>query len=746
MKHVILDNPMGQTTVSRLLKFLAASIPKEYLPSFKTGKALHKAVDQLQLSVDCKRHVISFDEISISLPANYCEDARTFYDSMEPIVYIRPLRKVIETTLQDRSLQNHFVYAFEEQKDSENNRIYSEAWSSGRCKELQEMLPAGATPLLLTMGSDSAVATKLGKNSFHPFHFDFANLNKDYRVILSNRSRKLVFYMPDIKRKSDSQSNSPPWFTTFKRAFFHAVLRLVLSDIEDWIKYGVHLESPDGRIRHFYPVLMHVNGDYPELCLLATTIAGKSAPMTCCFVPEDHLCDCGDPCGKHYDVKTTATMKTLIEQGNLLATKTARTKFFKSKGIVEYIQNAFYAFGDTFCIHRAITPDKLHVNESGVFAHHLWEFIKVIIEKEHTVIGKDLLDSRFRRLPTFPGVKTFKNGVTPHSCLTKDDYQSIMKSLLLCVEDLLDDNHLECLKTFIDLVMSISASSFTDSDLDAMQVQFEIFEEQVKCFLQNSPYAHMIRSLGAPDGYCTEAVEASHVSDVVKAYLATNRKNMEEQMIRFVARQDKMLLVCRIFGLNNSKERSMTGESHKLLKYLFQTSISQLNRAADLDLNGIQKKIASHVNVKDNKIKFYRTVKIVDHDEDGKETIQMIKGGKKDQEHCLYDVGMGNGIKGCRWRLGGVVAYFKVWSKESEASFALLQKYETLLPRMQNGTGLWIFEKPTPGSTVVIPLKKLGMRAWVVPYFQDGNEGASGRVYLNSYSDRYVWSQIPRSF
>ncbi|KAI9350196.1 hypothetical protein BDR26DRAFT_915141 [Obelidium mucronatum] len=305
-------------------------------------------------------------------------------------------------------------------------------------------------------------------------------------------------------------------------------------------------------------------------------------------------------------------MKTLIEQGNLLATKTAPTKFFKSKGIVEYIQ--------------------LHVNESGVFAHHLWEFIKVIIEKEHAVIGKDLLDS---------------------SCLTKDDFQSIMKSLLLCVEDLLDDNHLECLKTFIDLVMSISASSFTDLNLDAMQVQFEIFEEQVKSFLQNLPYAHMIRNLGSLDGYGTEAVEASHISDVVKAYLATNRKNKEEQG----------------------------------------------------DLNGIQKKIASH-------IKFYR---IVDYDEDRKETIQMIKGRKKEQEHCLYDVGMGNGIKGCRWRLGG------------------------------NGTGLWIFEKPTPGSTVVIPLKKPGMRAWVVPYFQDGHEGASGRVYLNSYSDRYVWSQIPRS-
>ncbi|KAI9337262.1 hypothetical protein BDR26DRAFT_1008583 [Obelidium mucronatum] len=308
MKHVILDNPMGQSEITKLLQFQSRWFPKESLCTFKSGKKLLDAVDELQLSVDYELRNISFEEISISLPPEFKLLAKRYYQTMDSNVYIRHI--------------------------------------------------------------------------------------------------------------------------------------------------GVELESPDGRIRWYFPVLMHVNGDYPELCMLSLTVAGKSAPMTCCFVPEDHLCDCGDPCGKFYDLKTTKKMKELIQQG----------------------------------------------------------------------------------------IKTFKNGVTLHSRLTRDDYQAIMKSLLLCTVDLLDEQQLECFKTFNDLVMTISSTAFTDTDLDAMQQKFVQFEQQIKCFLANSKsklcfpklhtfgqFAHLIRKLGAPDGYGTEAVEASHVNDVVKAYLASNRKNAEEQ-------------------------------------------------------------------------------------------------------------------------------------------------------------------------------------------------------------------------
>ncbi|KAI9347326.1 hypothetical protein BDR26DRAFT_1004946 [Obelidium mucronatum] len=678
MKHVILDNPMGQSEITKLLQFQSRWFPKESLSTFKSGKKLLDAVDELQLSVDYELRNISFKEIAISLPPEFKLLAKRYYQTMDSNVYIRPMRKVIQTTLQDRSLDSHFQYKFKRQIDSQNNRLYSEAWSSDRCETLQNMLPDGATALLLTIGSDAAIATKLGKKSFHPFHLDFANLNKGYRKILSNRSRQLLFYMPKIHKNSNSESKSPAWLLAFKRAFFHAVLRTALSDIEDWIREGVELESPDGRIRWYFPVLMHVNGDYPELCMLSLTVAGKSAPMTCCFVPEDHLCDCGDPCGKFYDLKTTKKMKELIQQGNEINAKTSRQNFFKAYGIVEHIQNAFYALGPTFCIHEAITPDKLHVNESGVFAHHLWLFIKANIEKEYPENGLDLLDSRFvilSKFPAkFPGIKTFKNGVTLHSRLTRDDYQAIMKSLLLCAVDLFNEQQLECFKTFNDLVMTISSTAFTDTDLDAMQQKFVQFEQQIKCFLANSKvqsklcfpklhtfgqFAHLIRKLGAPDGYGTEAVEASHVNDVVKAYLASNRKNAEEQMMRFVARQDKMIILSRVFGWAENTQKIGIGLQHKLVKVMHMSFFHILDKSSDLQYSGIKAKISKHLELATNKAVFYRTVKITDHDEDGIPAIQHLRTGPTYMHCCLYDVGTGNGIKGSNWALGGLVALFR---------------------------------------------------------------------------------------
>ncbi|KAI9326218.1 hypothetical protein BDR26DRAFT_902229 [Obelidium mucronatum] len=331
--------------------------------------------------------------------------------------------------------------------------------------------------------------------------------------------------MPKIHTNSNSESKSPAWLLAFKRAFFHAVLRTALSDIEDWIREGVELESPDGRIRWYFPVLMHVIGDYPELCMLSLTVAGKSAPMTCCFVPEDHLCDCGDPCGKFYDLKTTKKMKELIQQGSQINAKTSRQNFFKAHGIVEHIQLILKKSIQRMGLIYLIQGDAFLLNLAASFKYY------------HRFVTLSKFPAKF------PGIKTFKNGVTLYSRLTRDDYQAIMKSLLLCTVDLLDEQQLECFKTFNDLVMTISSTAFTDTDLDAMQQKFVQFEQQIKCFLANSKsklcfpklhtfgqFAHLIRKLGAPDGYGTEAVEASHVNDVVKAYLASNRKNAEEQV------------------------------------------------------------------------------------------------------------------------------------------------------------------------------------------------------------------------
>ncbi|KAI9326219.1 hypothetical protein BDR26DRAFT_902230 [Obelidium mucronatum] len=173
MKHVILDNPMGQSEITKLLQFQSRWFPKESLCTFKSGKKLLDAVDELQLSVDYELRNISFKEISISLAPEFKLLAKRYYQTMDSNVYIRPMRKVIQATLQDRSLDSHFQYKFKRQIDSQNNRLYSEAWSSDCCETLQNMLPDGATALLLTIGSDAAIATKLGKKSFHPFHLDF---------------------------------------------------------------------------------------------------------------------------------------------------------------------------------------------------------------------------------------------------------------------------------------------------------------------------------------------------------------------------------------------------------------------------------------------------------------------------------------------------------------------------------------------------------------------------------------------
>ncbi|KAI9330111.1 hypothetical protein BDR26DRAFT_899968 [Obelidium mucronatum] len=83
------------------------------------------------------------------------------------------MRDLIRLRLQDSSLQSNFAYCFTKQFNSAGERLYDEAYSGDYCEELQNQLPNGATPLLVIFSSDAALATKIGKQSFHPLILDF---------------------------------------------------------------------------------------------------------------------------------------------------------------------------------------------------------------------------------------------------------------------------------------------------------------------------------------------------------------------------------------------------------------------------------------------------------------------------------------------------------------------------------------------------------------------------------------------
>ncbi|ORY20168.1 hypothetical protein BCR33DRAFT_643053, partial [Rhizoclosmatium globosum] len=153
------------------------------------------------------------------------------------------------------------------------------------CEELENHLPEAGTVLLLIFGSDKALATKIGKQSFHPLVVSFGNLLKSHRKKLANIASMLVTYLPVVSGQTSFDSGGD-FLREYTRAVHHAALSIILAEIHDWVDSGVELVSPDGRNRIFYPSLFNYNLDYPEGMMVSTgSQNNKMSPMPCCFIP-----------------------------------------------------------------------------------------------------------------------------------------------------------------------------------------------------------------------------------------------------------------------------------------------------------------------------------------------------------------------------------------------------------------------------------------------------------------------------
>ncbi|KAJ3296162.1 hypothetical protein HDU79_007416 [Rhizoclosmatium sp. JEL0117] len=782
--HCVVENPMGQTAITRKIKFDNPRWTPECRTAFKTGKGLLEAIDKFAgLSVDYECLDVPIELILSNMPERYEEKARAHWENDPVSVHVRPLDKVIECMLSDSTLKDVFKYCYMQQIDAMGNRIYDEAYSSDYCKTLQEKIPDGGTPLLLKFGSDAALATKIGKQSFHPMIMTFGNIDKRWRNKLSNQASVMVAYLPVLSNQTTGERESQ-FLTAYKRAVHHATLAIILSCIEDWVTHGVDLISPDGRMRCYYPCLFNYDGDYPELTLTATVSPGcLAAPMPCCFVKQCELSNCGRSCQSFVRKKTES-----LEQNFKFAMRgksyTIQRARFAAKGQVPFVKNAFYKLhmaSERFCIHSAVTADPMHSIFIGVFGYHLWKLVKSAITEKLGDKGLQKMDLRISKIPPYPGFSRFQKGASSLSKLTKKDYASIMIYLLPCVYDLVSVEVIECLEALFDITMMVSAKSHTDSSLAILTARLQDFSDLVQVFdtdkkSMNFPKMHIlasfpeaIRRFGATDSYGTEFLESTQRTNVVAAYADTNRKESEKQMIQNVTRKDKVNrmrnLMLRHKGLTSGEAKMFTwsesADPHFSLvarKRLF--SFREFE-ASDKVYHGLSHKVGKygikiHLFVKEHTL--FRSAKIVNFDKNSSQHVEFLRIGNKGlPDFCVYMLNklkppvMESGLGGSQFLVGRAKHFMAVKHQDSNniSHFVVLQRYQALPQHQQNKSGLFILEPAHVGdknSIVVAPLNSIKGRAHIIPYFQDGQNGKSGKVYLNTYAERNLWSIIRKSY
>lgn len=104
----------------------------------------------------------------------------------------------------------------------------------------------------------------------------------------------------------------------------------------------------------------------------------------------------------------------------------------------------------------------------------------------------------------------------------------------------------------IDFIYYSQLHVHTSTTLDALQDALKIFHENKDIFIRegvrehfNIPklhqmlhYCEAIKSRGAADGYNTESPERLHIDFAKEAYRASNGRDYEEQMVKWLGRQE----------------------------------------------------------------------------------------------------------------------------------------------------------------------------------------------------------------
>lgn len=80
----------------------------------------------------------------------------------------------------------------------------------------------------------------------------------------------------------------------------------------------------------------------------------------------------------------------------------------------------------------------MHHLDLGLFQYQI-EFTRTLLKDQYSKSLVDEMDRRLAKIPRFPGLKIFANGIQSIARLTANEYRDLMKVMVFVVDNLYDD-------------------------------------------------------------------------------------------------------------------------------------------------------------------------------------------------------------------------------------------------------------------------------------------------------------------
>ncbi|KAG1890596.1 uncharacterized protein F5891DRAFT_1131630 [Suillus fuscotomentosus] len=313
-------------------------------------------------------------------------------------------------------------------------------------------------------------------------------------------------------------------------ALFHHCMSLLLKPL---------MVCTDSLICRVFPILAAYVADFPEQCLVACC---KENRCPKCLVAADER---GDPLTSQ--MRDPEVTKDILEKR-----KNGQHPIqFNDNGLCA-VFNPFWANLPHADIFLAFTPDLLHQ------------------------VHKDEMDSHFKAIPDYPGLRHFKKGISTVRQWTGTEHKEMQCVFVGLLAGAVPSRVLVVAQAILDFSYYAQLRMHTAESLDGLESALAVFHTN-KDILQelevrehfNIPklhqISHFVKSItlfGSTNGFNTELPERLHIDFAKDTYRASNKRDYEEQMALWLQWQEAVFLRSSYFDWLLERSQSATVSSH----------------------------------------------------------------------------------------------------------------------------------------------------------------------------------------
>ncbi|KAH8980970.1 hypothetical protein EDB86DRAFT_2813253 [Lactarius hatsudake] len=468
-------------------------------------------------------------------------------------VHHRPLWDWAKDMIQSPQLAPHFHWDAERifrcAGDS-SVRVFNEPWSGDAFWDVQSQIPQGGNPLALILYADKTKLSSFGTTQGYPVVARCANLPTTIQNGNGFGSGRVVGWLPIVKE--DPNERMKPVFVNFKRTVWHESFFMIVQSITTHSKTGCWIECGDGVRRWLFPIILILSADYEEQCVMSLIRGTKSkSPCPICLVKKGELVDLT----KTWPLRTTTYAQELIQQARGFRRVKDREALLSKHGL-RNVNNVFWNLSHTDP-YRALSFDRLHSNNGGVFGRHLWEAFKDLIGR-YSRREEAMVDAQCRAVPRWSGLYHFQE-VMNVSFTDGTKFEDLSKILVFTVHNIIPQSDvggwllIRALRSFTIVDLYLSFEEHTQLTIAAGRQELAEFGRLMQKYIAeepktqeestmkdwNFPKMHAlvhsfddIESKGATRNYNTKPNEKLH-GHIKKAYARrTNFKDIAPQILK----------------------------------------------------------------------------------------------------------------------------------------------------------------------------------------------------------------------